>query len=461
MLFPSENAAMGGVSIALVDRLGDPFYNPARAADVPNSFLTTNPYYYSIRSTRGPQGYTTRTLPLSAVVRHGRYFAGMTVAWQEMARRVVNICCAFLTDPTSSFVSVVPQEGSLLTRNNLYLTVLGGAELGGGLSFGASLFRGSLNGIEGVQLLYSQGDNVDQDGRMAVYKAGLHQRWPSGRTAEVVLQHHRFRMAHAMTAVIWTAGDSEEDQWQWQTEERLEKDETNGVALRVGMTQPLGSGWTLGTRLVGDWKTHPKIPNYDLMQIPRDPGNTGAYNVGIGFSRKRGHTTLAFELIYEPIWSHTWANAEENIVVDGQPTGILAGDMTVENFFRFNNGFFRMGVKQAGRRLSFGMGLDLHMIRYRLEQENFVERSQRVLNESWGEWTLSTGVGWDFTSWRLQYLSLLTWGTGQPGLAQRGVGMAERFSANASFVVAPAGALDLIDARVWTHRLSIVVPFTE
>lgn len=93
MLFPSENAAMGSVSIALVDRLGDPFYNPARAADVPNSFLTTNPYYYSIRSTRGPQGYTTRTLPLSAVVRHGRYFAGMTVAWQEMARRVVNICC--------------------------------------------------------------------------------------------------------------------------------------------------------------------------------------------------------------------------------------------------------------------------------------------------------------------------------------------------------------------------------
>ena len=302
-------------------------------------------------------------------------------------------------------------------------------------------------------MLYGQGDDVDQDGSMRTYKLGLYQKWPDGRTAEVVAQHHRFQMTHAMIPAELAP--------QFAARERLEKDETNGVAVRLGYTQPMSQGWTVGARLVGDWKTHPKIPNYDLMQIPRDPGNTSAYNVGIGFSRVLEETTFGFELIYEPIWSHTWANAEEDIIINDEPTGIKAGDMTVENYFRFHNSMMRVGIRKGGR-LNFGLGLNLHLFRYRLEQENFVQRSKRALKEAWGEWTWTAGLGYKFTGFSLQYLSIMTHGTGQPGLAQSRVGDSQGFlGANASFILAPAGALVLNDARVWTHRLSLLIPLPE
>jgi len=454
LLYPSAKTAMGNVSIALDDAWGDPFDNPAKGHKIPGAFFAATPHYYTIGAISEPDGHVTRTLPASVVARRGKYFGGIGVAWQEMVRRGGVQSVWIPEDATSSFVSLTTIEMGAITRNNLYATALGGVTLREGLSMGASVFIANLRGIEGVQLLYSQGDDVEQEGHMATYKVGLHQRWTSGRTAEIVVQHNRFKMSHSMLSMFW-GGD-------WQMEERLEKDETNGVALRLGYTQPISRGWVMGARLVGDWKSHPKIPNYDLMQIPRDPGNTGAYNVGIGFSRVVGRTTYALDMIYEPIWSHTWANAEEDIIIDDEPTGIKAGDMTVENYFRFHNGLFRIGVQQQGRRLGVGLGLDLHMIRYRLEQENFVRRSQRALEESWGEWTLTGGLSYDFNGFLLQYVSIWTWGTGQPGLAQRGPAFAEDGrSLNSSFVVAPAGALDLIEARVWTHRLSLILPLSE
>ena len=454
LLHPSSRASMGSVTIALADALADPYVNPAKGADIRGSYFASTPHFYSIGATSNPQGHATRTLPISAMLRSGRFYGGMTLAWQEMVRREANRCCVFFAEPTDSMVQLTVDESSSTTRNNLYVSVLGGVQISEQLSIGLSAFRGNLKGIEGVQLLYSQGDDVDQHGRIANYKIGLHQRWNDGRTAELVLQHHRFKMSHAMTALVW-------DDDEWHTEERLEQDETNGVALRLGYTQPMHSGWTAGVRLVGDWKSHPKIPNYDLMQIPRDPGNTGAYNIGVGLSRVVQQTTYAFEVIYEPIRSHTWANAEEDILIDGEPSGVKAGDMTVENHFRFHNSRFRMGVHFEGSRFDFGLGLDLHLIRYRLEQQDFVRKSRRALNEAWGEWTLTAGLGYRLTGFTIRYLSILTLGTGQPGLALRGAGPAEFLSADASFVVAPAGALDLIDARVWTHRISLILPLAE
>ena len=460
LLYPSEFTGLSSLTIALDDALADPFSNPAKGANIRENYFSTTPYYYSIGATSNLNGHATRTIPVGALVRRGSYFGGVSVAWQEMVRRPIQRCCTVFgeIDPnlliSSSLVSSVTVTENSTTRNNLYVVASGGKVLREGLSAGISVFLANLKGVEGVQLLYSQGDDVDQDGRMATYKAGLYQRWADGRTAELVAQYHTFSMSHAMVAFVWGEEDG------WHSEKRLENDETNGVALRLAYTQPMAHGWRFGARVVGDWKTHPKIPNYDLMQIPRDPGNTGAYNVGLGLSRVIEKTTYAFEFIYEPIWSHTWANAVEDIIIDDEPTGVKAGDMTVENYFRFHNSIFRVGVRQAGSRLKFGLGLDLHLFRYRLNQEDFVQRSKRVLDEAWGEWTLSTGLGYDFTGFRLQYQSIITWGTGQPGIRQPGVGMNDR-ALNASFVVAPAGALDLLDARVWTHRLSLLIPLSE
>ena len=453
LLYPSEYASMGGGGIALEDALGDPYDNPAKGVNIRRNYFASTPQYYSIGATSNSQGHGTRTLPVGALVRNGRYFGGFTLAWQEMLRRQFTEPGRFMMGSNGRASVLTVRAWPEWSATNLYLSITGGAELRSGLSAGFSAFRANLNGLGGVQLLYLQGDNVDQDGSMNTYKLGLYQKWPDGRTAEVVAQHHRFQMTHAMIPAELPP--------QFAARERLEKDETNGVAVRLGYTQPMSRGWTVGARLVGDWKTHPKIPNYDLMQIPRDPGNTSAYNVGIGFSRVLEETTFGFDLIYEPIWSHTWANAEEDIIINDEPTGIKAGDMTVENYFLFHNSLMRIGVHRGGR-LNFGLGLNLHLFRYRLEQENFVQRSKRALEEAWGEWTWTAGLGYKFTGFSLQYLSIMTHGTGQPGLAQSRVGNARNFlGASTSFILAPASALDLIDARVWTHRLSLLIPLPE
>src|SRR5205085_12327021 len=120
----------------------------------------------------------------------------------------------------------------------------------------------------------------------------------------------------------------------------------------------------------GNLMSHPKIPNYEIMSIPRDPGHSHAYQVGIGVARTNGPATFGLDAVYEPIWSETYAAA-------AAPTETAAGDTiplggkTIENRFRFSNALFRMGV---GRELTFGgrphaaawqLGLAAHAIHYR------------------------------------------------------------------------------------------------
>jgi len=50
--------------------------------------------------------------------------------------------------------------------------------------------------------------------------------------------------------------------------------------------QPRGEdSWCIGGILTGDRKQHPKIPNDELQNIPRDPGQSWAYNLGIARNR--------------------------------------------------------------------------------------------------------------------------------------------------------------------------------
>lgn len=135
---------------------------------------------------------------------------------------------------------------------------------------------------------------------------------------------------------------------------RTEYDETRGWAVQGTYRRPVSADWQLGVRLTGDWSHHPKIPNYDLMQIPRNPGNSSAYRFGAGGAREVGRSTAAVEAAYEPIWSHTWATAVAPLTTpDG--TTRPAGSTTVDNRFRFHNGHLRAGLRyQASATLGTG-----------------------------------------------------------------------------------------------------------
>ena len=454
LIFPSQNLGMGGVAIALDDPLLDPFVNPAKAVNTEGVRFASAPVYYGFAESAGPDAGSGRTLPVGAVVRQGNVFGGAAIAWQELVvpqpqgGGIVTTRAAFAGTTTD-----VRVEESAISRDNVYLFGMTGLQIpGSNLSVGVSVFGASLNGVEGVRLLYQRGADVRQRGEMGLYRVGLYHTWSGGRAAELLVAHHRFSMTHSMP------------QWGWggKLDDRTEYDQTQGWAVQAGYKQPVGNGWTAGAQLAGDWKWHPKIPNYDLMQIPRDPGNSAAYNLGLGFARTSSSATVAVDLIYEPIWSHTWADALEATPTQSGGT-VAAGAMTVENFFRFHNARVRLGVQQGSEQFDFSFGLDVHRIRYRLDQEDFVQEFTRKQREHWAEWTVSGGLGVRFPEFEVRYLGLVTVGTGQPGVVSGG-GVQDA-AALAGFrsdvVLAPSGTLTLQQTVGFTHQVSVILPLTN
>ena len=81
MIFPSQNLAMGNVSIALDDPLLDPFANPAKAAHIEGALLYGSPTLYSI----GDRNRSAKTIPLGGIVSSERFFGGAALALQELS----------------------------------------------------------------------------------------------------------------------------------------------------------------------------------------------------------------------------------------------------------------------------------------------------------------------------------------------------------------------------------------
>lgn len=451
LLFPSQNGGMGGVSIAL----GDPFTNPARGIVWQGIQFVSAPSYYGIalEETWQNDSSSGRTLPLGVLLRQGKVFGGAMVAWQELSQETEDV---FFVDPWMDMgISVRPERRSTSTNNQYVFGLLGAQVPGTQLAMGASVFVAGLNGLEGVRLLYWDGGRVRQGGQMSQFRLGLYHNWGQRHAADLTILHHRFHMDHDMPR--WDPALQE-------TVTHTEKDETLSWALQATYQMRLGEGWRFGGRVTGDWKRHPKIPNYDVMQIPRDPGNSSAYNLGVGLSRTVGKATFGVDLIYEPIWSHTWADALEDTPTTGEstPRVISAGEMTVENFFRFDNTITRLGVRRAGDRFELALGLNLHTYRYHLDQEDFVRQITRDQDESWSEWTGTLGLGLHFEEFQIRYTGLLTLGTGRPGIFMPwGDDVLEAANAAADFVIAPGGALSLQDARVTTHQVAVIIPIIQ
>lgn len=80
-IFPSQTRGMGGVSIARADTLLDPFLNPATGARLRGARFFGSPTFYSVSNEAGGG----RTLPIGAFLGFGAWYAGLSVALQEVA----------------------------------------------------------------------------------------------------------------------------------------------------------------------------------------------------------------------------------------------------------------------------------------------------------------------------------------------------------------------------------------
>ncbi|HEV2146085.1 MAG TPA: hypothetical protein VGR37_01570 [Longimicrobiaceae bacterium] len=449
LVFPARNLGMGGLSIALDDTLNDPFSNPARGSLVRGTPFFGSPTLYNVSGDNG----SGRTLPAGALFGSSRWFGGALLAFQQIENQRGN----------RGFVpgELIPAPSRLSERSeyNRYAFGMLGRKLPrSGVAVGASVFGADLGVVDGVHLLYPGAGRIDQGGHMLDYRLGVSGETGGGASFEAVLVHNRFRMEHEARYLDWSwdpvlrQGIS-----RVRTESNLDHTDTWGVHLRS--VQPLREeGARLGLILTGNWKSHPKIPNYELANIPRDPGNSQVYNLGVAFARTDGPATYGIDLVYEPAWSDTWAEADTAVRTPGGAT-IPSGGKTVENDFRFNNAIVRMGVGREAERLGFQLGLQLRSIDYRLKQQDHVRDIRRQQDEAWLEWTPTWGLGVKFPELEVRYVGRMTAGTGRPGVDWGGIRAADGVMLMGSDVLlAPGGPLVLQEERVYVHQVSVSIP---
>ena len=464
--FPSANLGMAGVSIAVPDTLLDPFGNPAKASRLRGTHFFGSPSFYSVSSNTG----SGRTLPLGAFAQRGTSYGGFVLALQEVSGpRRDGFGPVFAVDPAaSSVIGTTEVPPTPRNRTNQYAVAMVGRTIPEArVSVAASAFWSGLTAIDGVDLLYAGSQNIKQFGQSLDFRVGMLKEWAGHRSLEAVVVHNRFAMTHDVTYLDFF----------WDPNVRMtvptprvehNPDRTNTWGLHLQYQRPLAdSTRRLGAILTANRMSHPKIPNYEIMQIPRDPGYSSAFNVGVGFSDTDGPMTFGVDAILEPIWSHTWADAESPVVTSGGGT-IPAGSKTIENRFRFANAIVRAGLSRdfelemPGSSMRVQGGIQLRSINYHLDQYSHVLVAGREQDESWIEWTYAWGTSIRLPEVEIHYRWRMTSGTGRPGLAGGGgfVGSPTLDSAvgGRNFLVAPAGPLDLAPVRVTTHQISVSLP---
>ena len=449
LLLPSERLGMGGVSIALDDMLLDPFINPAKGALIDESVLLGTPTFYGISDQNGAG----RSLPITALFHSDGGFGAISFALQQLVAGQSRDVIFFGAD----VIWPGPQPRLRdFSATNLYVNGSLGTELGeSGFSVGAGVSWAGLDALDGVEHLYVLSNGIEQSGHQADYRAGLF--WDRrDQHFEAVLVHNRFNMKHDVSYIDW--------RWDQESQrtivtERVEtnRDRTRTTGLQLGFSRPItASGWMVGGTWTVNRKTHPKIPNYEIMNIPRDPGISWAYDFGVGIAKSSGPATFGIDVVVEPIWSNTWAEAATDTVgVNGQI--FHKGDKTVENDFFFTNVQMRLGLAYDLEHASFQAGVEVRSYAYSLKQRDRIQDTKRDQEESWMEWSPSLGATAKFSEFEIGYQGRLTTGSGRPGVQWTGA-RAEAVSLAADFMVAPSGPLTLQDALVITHRVTVSVP---
>lgn len=447
-IYPSSRPGLAGISIALDDTLADPFTNPAKATRLRGFTLSTAPYSHSISGNRGGG----RTLPIGFLARTGPWALAAVGAMQQLDR----------AGPTWN------RPTSELTATNQYLSASIARRFDAlGLSLGASATHADLAAVDGVDLLYQGSDHIDQSGSLNDFRLGATKEWEPGHVFELMVLRNTTDMRHDVhfnTGVynpvlrVWTSTAHTD----------VNLDQTNIWGVHSEYVQPVGSeGWHVGILGSANHLSHPKIPNYVLQNLPRDPGSTNAFNVGVGAARETGTFTLGADVIIEPMSSNTWADAA-GITTRPDGTTIPAGDKTVENHFQFHNTKARLGVghtwgSESGERGTFNLnfGLAMYAISYDLTQTNNITRTSRKQHENWVESGPTFGLRYRTHDIELSYAFRANCGNQGCDAFPRGGDIVFATQAAAStggIIAAPSAPLRLQEGGETSHHFTISVP---
>lgn len=455
-VLPSANLGLGGVSIALPDSALDPFVNPAKGARLRGTRVFGSPTFYSV-SRRAGGGLT---LPIGVSIGADTWFSAFALALQEVDRGIDDPI--FVNQPDVAGTGAGDQGEP--SRQNRHLFGMVGRRLSDQhLAIAASVSWWGLHAVDGVELYYPRGDRVRQRGDAVDVRLGVLKEWRGGETLEAMALHHRFDMTQdvALSELFW-----DPSQRTIVSIPRVDPnaDRTGTWGLHLAYTRPLpDSAWRVGAILTGNRIRQPRLPGYDLPQVPGDAGRAYAYDVGGGVSRSDGRWTAGLDAIYEPIWSRTWVRSDVATETRaGAP--IAAGAKTLESRFRFDNAIVRAGLGRTFAladdwSVTLQAGAQLEAYHYRLDQWDALQQAASGSHQGWNEWTRSWGAGVHLGQVELRYRGRLTTGAGRPGNeVPGGIFLA------ADVVPLPGGwffgppGRPFGGVRVTTHQLSLSVP---
>jgi hypothetical protein len=465
LIFPSDNLGMGGVSIALDDVLAGPFSNPARGSFIEESRVLTAPTAYTVSNENGGA----RTMPMGVHVVGDRWFGGVLVALQDLdqGRALIN-----WLPPQADGAPALPRSDALAVRSttNRFGHLSLGRRFGKGWAVAASAMFVGLNGTDGVEQLFANAWDIEESGGVRDYRIGIAGRVHGNATLEAGLLYNRYRMTHDVTSVTWELTDSASWRFMPTVQEEAHRNISRTWGAHVRYVRPLeGTHWRWGGILTVNRKDHPKIPTYDLTAveiparppIPRDPGNSWAFDIGGGMAYEDGPTTFAVDVVFEPAVSDTWADDVVDVIgADGSV--IRAGEHTVDNHFEFTNAHARMGLgHRLGERWTIQFGVRMRSYSYRMEQEDHVLGLDRSLNQQWTEWTPTWGASFQVNGLVIRYVGLASSASHFPFPNLSFVEEDEVFATpdfGGDVLAPPSGLLATPDETVVTHRVQLSIP---
>ncbi len=440
-VFPSERASMAGVSLAIDDTLLDPFVNPAKASRLHGGVLFTE--FGTHRVTRGGGGG--RTIPVGAIGSRGPWSAGALLAFQTLDADAVVTARSVADRPENRYASV-----SLARR------------LPRGFSLGAGTFDVRLEALDGMHALYTGSDSIALLGKINDLRVGILKEWRSGRTAEIVVLHNRTDVSHDVTFRTG-AWDPNTGLPSSTTQFEHHDDRTRVIGAHTEFVTRASDSARFGWLATVNRLNHPKVPSYRFSNLPRDPGTTYAYNFGFGASKLAERSAYAIDLIYEPVFSHTWAEAGPN-ATDEDGMALAPDARTVENRFRFSNVKFRVGVStqmgvgpDTSKALDIEFGLSIARNAYHLRRQNNLTGAVGHQDVDWFEWGPAFGLLMRTRHFQIGYRGRLSC---SPGACSPSFGHGEDLVQpdGPGVIAAPGPILALDYGHVFVQKLSIVVP---
>ncbi|MBN1999218.1 hypothetical protein JW935_16795 [candidate division KSB1 bacterium] len=436
-VIPSSRDGMGDVSIALPDILQDVFINPAKMELDSFRLFFTAPKRYSWSNS---QEEMFRYVPESqwGIVKTENRSHILTV---PMGGLYVNKLLYFGAALSWQWLSSNSSEEQNFAAENMPLSALFGVRLPGtsiNIGVGANYTR--IRGIDGVDRLYPGEFNLKQKGEAKALRAGLSFPFFGTRFNVLGMQH-------------WFKAEQ-------RTENTFNRDQNNGRLIQTDVIKNFTENLTVGILFTGNWKKHPKIPDYPVMGIPRDPGTTSAFNVGFGLKWIQDKTTFALDMIYQPIDTKTWVEAEAGDVLwDGRI--IHKGDITMRNNYTFRNKMIRAGVEMAvNKNIILRTGASSCFYEYDYYQHNIIGQTQQIIKPErvWNETVLTGGISFTTGQITLQYSINALLGQ---GLVERQMFFWEDMIMDAAaftdFLIPPTGMVEIFPVVYTIQQLSLMV----